>query len=638
MEGQSMVESGGKRGGHWGRIAFVDLGSERIRYEEPDSNFYRRYGGGGALGAYFILRDMPRGADAFSPENVFVMTSSIVAGVDAPGLSKHSILAKSPLTGGMGESQSVSPFGVALAASGLDAIVIRGRSKQPVIVVAERGEVRIESAVKLWSQDVADAHDQILSQFGPKAHTALIGRAGENLVRYASVVNDCKFMSCRTGLGAVLGSKNLKGVVALADHAPEIANQALADVAINDFWENRLTNTLNISQESAGVGSWIADTPGSDAWPLCSRNFQRSVFPAVADISGSKLESDFRVQDISTPPNIEYAREYVVTSGVFATDSRYGGCEVNSVASLGPMTWCDDLEVVLKMIELTYRFGLDPESLGVSIAWLMEAGERGLIDSDIQFGQKEHLVDLITDIALRRGIGELLAEGCARAAATLGKEAQKIAMTSKGKEIPPHEPRNKPGLALAYAAGPIGPDYCVIEHDWDYSPVGFPYIIENSRAYGMLERNDEKDLGPRKVRQVVMLHRWWSGALESLLFDLFAVAPARYMPPTMVETLIRGITGWDFTVFELMMIGERRIVMMQEFNRREGLNKADDTLPDRFFSEPICEGKYQGEVLNHSEFMKALDLYYSMSGFDFEGWPTEAKLVELELDWIASTR
>jgi aldehyde:ferredoxin oxidoreductase len=119
---------------------------------------------------------------------------------------------------------------------------------------------------------------------------------------------------------------------------------------------------------------------------------------------------------------------------------------------------------------------------------------------------------------------------------------------------------------------------------------------------------------------------------------LFAVAPARYMPPTMVETLIRGITGWDFTVFELMMIGERRIVMMQEFNRREGLNKADDTLPDRFFSEPICEGKYQGEVLNHSEFMKALDLYYSMSGFDFEGWPTEAKLVELELDWIASTR
>ena len=633
-----MADNKGKRGGHWGRIAFVELGSEKIRYEEPDSNFYRRYGGGGALGTFFILRDMPRGTDPLSAENVFVITSSIVAGVDAPGLSKHSILAKSPLTGGMGESQSVSPFGVALAASGVDAIVIRGRSKKPVIVIAEKGEVRIESADKLWGLDVADTHDQILSKFGSSAHTALIGKAGENLVRYASVVNDCKFMSCRTGLGAVLGSKNVKGIVCLADRAPEIANQALADVAIHDFWDNRLTNTLNLAQESAGVGSWIADTPGGDAWPLCLKNFQRSVFPAVADISGSKLESEYRVNGLPTPPNIEYAREYVVTSGPFATDARYGGCEVNSVAALGPMTWCDDLEVVLKMIELTYRFGLDPESLGVSIAWLMEAGEKGLIDYDIRFGQKEQLVDLVNDIALRRGIGDLLAEGCARAAATLGIEAQKIAMTSKGKEIPPHEPRNKPGLALAYAAGPIGPDYCVIEHDWDYSPVGFSYIIENSRAYGMLERNDEKDLGPRKVRQVVMLQRWWSGALESLLFDLFAIAPARYMPPTMVETLIRGITGWDFSILELMMIGERRIVMMQEFNRREGLTKADDTLPERFFEEPICEGKYQGHVLDRSEFKKALELYYLMSGFDSNGWPTEAKITELELNWLLTSR
>lgn len=632
-----MVDNEKNRGGHWGRIAFVDLGSERIRYEEPDSNFYRRYGGGGAFGAFFILRDMPRGTDPFSPENVFVMTSSIVAGVDAPGLSKHSILAKSPLTGGMGESQSVSPFGVALAASGVDAIVICGRSKKPAIVIAEKGELRIESADKLWGLDVADAHDQILSQFGNRAHTALIGKAGENLVRYASVVNDCKFMSCRTGLGAVLGSKNLKGIVCLADRAPEIANQALADVAINDFWANRLTNVVNVAQESAGVGPRIAEIPGEEAWPACSRNFQRNVLPAMADISGSEFESKYRVKEIPTPPNIEYAREYVVSSGAFATDARYGGCEVTSMG-LGPMTWCDDIEVVLKLIELTYRYGLDSDSLGVSIAWLMEAGEKGLIDSDIRFGQKEQLVDLVTDIALRRGIGDLLAEGCARAAATLGKEAQKIAMTCKGKEIPLAEPRNKGGLALAYAAGPIGPDFCVIEHDWDYSPGGFSYIIENSRAYGMLERNEEKDLGPRKVRQVVMLQRWWSGALESILFDLFAIAPARYMPPTMVETLIRGITGWDFTIFELMMIGERRIVMMQEFNRREGWTKADDTLPDRFFDEPICEGEYKGFVLNRSEFKKALELYYAMSGFDSNGWPTEAKLIELELDWLLKSR
>ncbi len=211
-------------------------------------------------------------------------------------------------------------------------------------------------------------------------------------------------------------------------------------------------------------------------------------------------------------------------------------------------------------------------------------------------------------------------------------------MTSKAKEVPPHEPRNKPGLALAYGAAPIGPDYCAVEHDFDYSPTGFDYILEKSRAYGMLERNPEGDLGPRKVRQVVYLHRWWSGSLESLMFDLFGIAPARYMPPTRVEQLLRGVTGWDLSLLEVMLIGDRRLTLLQEFNRREGLTRADDYLPDRFYAEPLPEGAYRGTVLDRDEYDAALDLYYAMNGWDEGGRPTEAKLHELELGWVVEAR
>jgi aldehyde:ferredoxin oxidoreductase len=296
---------------------------------------------------------------------------------------------------------------------------------------------------------------------------------------------------------------------------------------------------------------------------------------------------------------------------------------------------------------MTYRFGLDPQSLGVTIAWVMECAERGILtpqDLDgrnVSFGDGQALVDLTEAIARRRGVGDLLAEGSMRAAARIGRGSERYAMTSKGKELPIHEPRNKPGLALAWATGPIGPDYCAIEHDWDYSPAVTPacaYAIDQSRAYGMLERNPEKDIGPLKVRQVVYLQRWWSGALESLMFDLYGVAPMRFMPPTRVEQMIRGVTGWDFSLLELMLIGDRRITLLQEFNRRQGLTRQDDTLPERIFSEPIVEGPYKGWVLDREEFDRAISWYYAMNNWDEAGWPSPAKLYDLELQWVLDSR
>jgi aldehyde:ferredoxin oxidoreductase len=253
----------------------------------------------------------------------------------------------------------------------------------------------------------------------------------------------------------------------------------------------------------------------------------------------------------------------------------------------------------------------------------------------LRFGAADAVLELIELIARRDGFGAVLADGSARAARQLGRGCERYAQCVKGKEVPPHEPRNKPGLALAYAVGPIGPDFCAVEHDPDFDPeIGLPLAIQQSRAFGLLEWLPETELSARKVRQTVVLERWWSGALESLLFCLCATAPVRYLAPKSMAALVEAVTGWDFSVHEFMQIGERRINLMRWFNRRAGLGARDDRLPDRFFDEPIRGGAYDAVRLDRSAFEAAIELYYQLSGWDSQGTPRPAKLHELELDWL----
>jgi len=623
-----------------GRVGHVDLTAMRLTFRGLDTTTARRYGGGGALAAALLLQEVPPGADPLGPENVVVLASSILAGAPAPGLSKHLLAAKSPLTGSAGEATSVSPFGTAFATAGLDALVIRGASSTPVVLVVGSGTVEFRDADDLWGLEVADAHDRLVAG-QPRASTALIGPAGERLVRFASVVNDCRFMSCRSGIGAVFGAKRLKGVMVLpGPHAP-FGDPGAAREAIDDYRANRLGNPISAAQERAGVGSWLADTPEIAGTAVCTRNFQRASFDGLAGVSGDVLASRYRIEG-PAPAWIDYAHRYGVPPGPHGTDPRYGGLETNTIAALGPLVGVDDLAAVLGAAERTYRYGLDPESLGGTIAWAMECTQRGVAGvatsggRDVAFGDAVGLLELIDDIADRHGAGAVLAEGSARAAEATGRGSDRWLMTVKGKELPPHEPRSKPGLALGYAIGPTGPEFAVVEHDLDYDPRGFEWIIDSSRAFGLLERTPEDDLGPGKVRQVVAVQRFWSGALESLLFDLFTTAPARYMPPVRMEQLARGITGWDLSLHEIVRIGMRRIVLLQTFNRREGLRRSDDVLPRRCHEEPLPDSAYRGAVIDRDAFDTALGLAYAMHGLDADGIPKPATLHDLDLDWAVA--
>lgn len=628
--------------GSSGRIALVNLTSGEVTYDTPDPVWLRKYLGGGALAGQYLLDLVAPGTDAFDPENILVFASSVVAGLDVPAVSKHTVVGKSPLTGGVGESQSVGTFGPALKLSGVDALVVQGRAPVPSYIVLEDGEAQIRQSPQLWGMDVADAHRELVEAEGPQTHTAIIGVAGENLVRYASIVNDVRFMNCRTGLGAVMGSKNLKAVVAVAGPEPDYAYPEMVQQVRDDWDQNSGVTIHNRAQRDLGISSWLSATEGGEAWPYVTGNYDQAVFDGLSGLSAPLLERSF---SLPVPPEyrwFDYARIYHVPEGKYQTDPRYGGSEGNSLASLGPTLGVATAEPALKLTELTYRYGLDPESLGTTLAWVMSGNELGFLPEafapDLQFADADAAIEAVRKVAFREGYGDLLAEGTARAARQFGEEAQYRAVTNKGKELPVHEPRNKPALSLAYGVGPIGPDYCVIEHDWDYSEDGYPYILKKSHAYGVLVGTNETEHSFDKVTQVVQLQRWWSGALETLLFDLFSVAPARYLPPSHIETLLRGVTGWDLTVHEIMLAGQRRLTLFQEFNRRHGWTKADDFLPERMYREPLPDGKYAGAVVDIDWYQQALDLYYDMNGFDSEGWPRQSKLMELGLGDLWNSR
>jgi aldehyde:ferredoxin oxidoreductase len=646
-------------GGFHGRIAHVDLSAGRIWYDEHDPVWYRRYGGGGGLAAWYLLRDIRVGAEALGPENVIVFASSIIAGVDAPGVCRHAVLAKSPLSDATGETQSCSPFSAALKRSGLDALVVHGQASKPSYLVMAGGRVAVNDASSIWGMETADAHDWLVTAEGASAHTALIGPAGENRVRFASIVNDVNFMNSRTGMGAVMGSKRLKAVVAIEGPEVPFGDPEMANDAIDDYRRNRRTSLFNQLWEDAGSMNWVTAPPVGDdvegasereamaGLPMPTRNWQKALFADVGTVANDVLEARYRI-DEEPPRNLEHHRRYRVPSGEFATDPRYGGAETESLTGIAVFAELTEPEPVLKAIEMTYRFGLDPESLGGTIAWAMESVERGILDDadfdgiSVAFGNGRAFLSLTEKIAHRQGVGNILAEGSARAAAHFGRGTERFAMVSRGIEMSGHDPRNKPGWALANASGPVGPDFMATEHDWDLAPAvegsGLEDGIRRSRAYGIRERVAESEKGPKKVRLTIYLQRWWSGAIECLLFDYRAIAPMRYMPPARVEQLTRGVTGWDISIHEIMEMGERRVTMLQEFNRRHGLTQEDERFADRIHEEPIDQGPYAGAHLTLRELREMQSLYYAMHGWDSLGVPNDWRLHELDLGWIVDQR
>src|SRR6266536_3150886 len=429
------------RYGYWNKILHVNLGDRSTWIEEPGDAFFRRYAGGRGLIAHYLLKYVPKGADPLGPDNILVIAPGVITGAPVPGAGRHSVGAKSPLTGGFGESESGGYWGAELKRAGWDAIVVHGVSPTPVYLWINDGAVEIRDAAHLWGKITGEVEDAIVAELGdPRIRIAQIGPAGENLVRFACIANDLNEVAGRTGMGAVMGSKRLKAIAVRGKIPVKIADQpGLMAVAKVDAIAVR-------DQVRVRMGACYA----------CSVRCKKVVHIEQKEEAARAAEQSVYKGR---------ARVAVDPRGRYRVDPRYGGPEYESLASLGVNLGLDDLIAICKSNEMCNYLGMDTVSLGSTLAWAMECFEKGLITLDdtdgvpLRFHDADGVIKLVEMIGYRRGIGDLLAEGSLRAARRIGRGSEAFLTTVKGMEMAMHDPRHMPVMRASYLLAPTGGDH-----------------------------------------------------------------------------------------------------------------------------------------------------------------------------------
>ena len=608
--------------GFAGKILRVDLSTSSSTVEEPKEDFYRRYLGGTGFVSYFLLKELKAGIDPLGPENKLIFAGGPLTGVPVSGMGRNSIGAKSPLTGGQGNSEVGGFWGAELKFAGFDAIVVEGKAPVPVYIWIEDGKVEIKDAGYLWGKTTKDVQDWLKQQHGTGTRVCQIGPAGENQVRIACVVNDINHAAGRCGLGAVMGSKNLRAIAVRGHQKVPLANQAAATPLMrrlfNDIKNNRGAQGMHNMGTAGGVMGFNMTSS------LPTRNFQFGQFEGAEKISGAAINQTILkgrggcyACTVRCKPEVRVGEPYNVIP-------EYGGPEYETVGSLGSMCGVDNLPAIAKGNALCSAYGLDTISTGDSIAFAMECFEKGIItEADtggikLNFGNAEAMLQMIEMIAHRQGFGNVLADGVARASQKIGKGSEQFAMHVNGQEIPMHEPRLKMGIGIGYAISHTGADHCHNIHDTVYSM----RIGSGMKAMGVFDPVPVTDLGPAKIR-ILVYGSLWQHVLDSLVFCNFVPLPS----DDIVE-LMRVATGWNTNLFELMKNAERYVTMARLFNLREGKGKRFDVLPKRFFT-PFTSGPLKGVAPTEAKVNEAVELYYGMLGWDKDGVPTAAKLGEL---------
>jgi len=612
--------------GYNGKFLRVDLTSGQISVDEPSEEYYKLYLGGRGFIIEKLLTELPAGINPLGPENKLIFALGPMTGHPIPGSGRNSIGAKSPLTGTFGESEVGGFWGAELKRAGYDAIIIEGASAKPVYLKIENGKAEIRDAGKIWGMDIADAEKAVRAELGDKKYrTAAIGPAGENLVRFACIVNDVSHAAGRTGMGAVMGSKKLKLIAVKGDKFPEMAEREKILKMAQVLTKNTKENPSNFSL--IGTGGAILSYEAKGNLPI--RNFQGGVFPGAKEITPQRMKEKGYLDKMESCFGcpVRCKRKLKHISAPWPVDPIYGGPEYETIAALGSNCGIDNVEAIIKGHELCGRYGLDTISTGVTIAFAMECVEKGILTKkdtdgiDLSFGNAEAMVAMIERIAFRKGLGDILAEGTKRAAQRIGKGADEFAMQVKGNEIPMHEPRLKKGMGLNYSVNATGADHNTGIHD---ERLDAGMAVMNS--IDIAESVPSTELSPRKVR-IVYQYGMWRQVPNYIGMCLFL--PWR---PKQITEAMEYITGWPMSYWRIMKTTERGITLSRIFNLREGFSAKDDNLPARFNTSP-SEGPLKGLSVDPEQLAESQKLYYQMLGWDEAGIPTYARLVELNLEW-----
>jgi aldehyde:ferredoxin oxidoreductase len=592
-------------GGWVGKIARVNLSTGNITIQDLPKELAVSYLGGRGFGARILYDEVGPEVKPFSPDNLIIMATGPLNGSKSPSSSRFSITTKSPLTGTILDSNCGGKTGIKLKDAGYDVLIIEGKASHPVWILVDEIGIKINDAGKLWGQDVNVTTDSLVAQVAnpQTASVACIGPAGENLVRFASIMSDKSKAVGRGGVGAVMGSKNLKAIVTAGTSKQIIADPETLDFIVYEARKViKQSPITSIGFPTYGTSALVRVMDMMGAFP--AYNFSECGFEHINDISGETLRERLLVkQSACWGCPIGCKRETKTTHGAGE------GPEYESIWALGPNCGIHNLETIAEANYLCNRLGLDTMSTGVTISCAMELAQRGIADTGIKFGDYQSMLTTVEDIAYRRHQGDALAEGSRRFAEKYG--AAEFAMQVKGLELPAYEPRAMGVQGLAFATSNRGG--CHLRGNMLGPEIlGVPKIVDHSGASGTVG--------------LLIYHQHLSAAIDSLGFCKFA---GFAVSDEILARMLTAITGTEFVPQNLHAAGERIWNLERLYNLREGFTYKDDTLPKRFMEEPLKSGTAKGRVVNLAP---QLEEYYRYRSWNTEGIPKKEKLKLLGLE------
>lgn len=625
--------------GYVGRILRIDLNDGKTEVEEKDETFFRTHLGGRGIGYHYLLREVPAHIDPFSPENILVLATGVMTGAPLAASCRFSVIGKSPLTGTACESEAAGFFGPELKRAGFDAIVLRGKADRPSYIWLSDGRAEIRDAIHLADQGAKEVQEAIRKEVGShKSRIAQCGLAGMNRVRFANITNNLRHFNGRGGLGALMGSKNVRAVAATGTRKIRLYNPKLLSRLAKEYARTFKENPLGKALYDYGTTSLCEALSAVGGLPV--DNFRRSSLADPTPVSGdtyNKILLKERRTCHACP--IQCKRAISLHHPKYGVDSAYGGPEYETMAALGTNLNILDLKAIAKANEICNRYCMDTISAGMTIAFACECYEKGIItkvDTDgleLRFGDPDLVIQLLEMIARREGFGDLLAEGLARLAIKFGVNETPLNLSVKGQAVPMHDPRIKVGVGLGYAICTYGADHMNAAHDTSFTDTD-SFASKSVKSLGIYKAMGSTEISNEKVRSYALLDNLWK-VMDALGLCVFGFAPRGVMTLDQMVLCLNLVTGWNASLFELMKSAERTTMIARAFNAREGFSINNDELPKRFF-DPKPDGYNAGsKAFESDDFNRAVRLLYDVIGCNpTTGRPERGKLIELGLEWV----
>ncbi len=617
------------------KIAYINLSTRKITEKLIPKSIRTQYLGGRGINMFLLYNHLSPGIDPFCPENPLLIGTGLLTGIPALGSGRCDIAAKSPITGAIGDSNIGGFFAPQLRMAGFDHLVITGKAEKPVYLLIRDGVIEILDANHLWGKDTFETQSQIRADHeDDNIESLVIGKAGENLVRFANIRTGMKSAAGRTGMGCIMGSKNLKAIAARGTLDIEFNNTEKLLEYCKEMVDMIMKNRY--SRAAQKWGTLIIYSATNTTGLIRTKNFQLNQLEDGENIEPEEMDKYTIGMASCYGCPIGCRHRYKLTQGAFAP--LYGeGPEYTSLGAFGTMVDCRKMETVLVANHLVNKYGLDTVETGGLIAWAMELYEKGIITENntdglkLEWGNDEVLFELIRKITFREGFGDILADGFKMAISKIGKESEYFAIHVKGMSNIHSDERPTPSLALGIATSTRGADHLRSRPAIDLYGLPEDFLEE---IYGAPVSSDYRSYNGKS--RMVWWHELLYAVTDSLGICKYQTVFIAVHAPKWDEfsKLIFLVTGIELNNSQLMEVGERIYTLERMINNREGFTRKDDKLPERYFKEatPIGLPRVKNKKIDKEKFEKMLNEYYALHDWDNNGVPTPQVLRKLGIE------